>query len=268
MPIKKSNNNLDWNYDIEGEGQTLLFIHGWGVDRRIWRQQLKHFSQYYKVLSVDLPGHGESSWHKVRLDVMAQDIKEILECENICQVIIVGSSLGGMLALKMYDLFPAMIERLIFVGSIPKFAKSQDYPYGLDVARIRKLNTQLNSDYPGVINVFFRSLFTKEERSTRRYKWLQKFRRTDKSPVKQALVEYLDIIENEDLRHVLKKVTIPTQFINGTDDYICNHGAVDYLKKLSPNAQFYIFDKCGHFPFLSKPHEFNEVLENFLKQEM
>ncbi|VAW19751.1 hypothetical protein MNBD_BACTEROID05-348, partial [hydrothermal vent metagenome] len=58
MAQYKGKSTIQWNYDHLGEGETLLFIHGWGVDRRIWRQQTKYFSKKWNVLSVDLPGHG------------------------------------------------------------------------------------------------------------------------------------------------------------------------------------------------------------------
>ncbi len=121
MPMLKSKNGINWNYDIEGQGENLLFIHGRGVDRRIWRQQVKHFSDCYRVVSVDLPGHGESSWEHISLDSMAEDFGEILEKEDIEKVSIVGSSLGGMVALKFYDFHSEKIGRMIFVGSITKF---------------------------------------------------------------------------------------------------------------------------------------------------
>ena len=155
---------------------------------------------------------------------------------------------------------------MIFVGAMPKFSKSEDYPHGLDVNKMRKLGSQLQSDYPSIINVFFRSLFTRQERQTRRFKWLQKFRQTDEAPMKQALSEYLDILEKEDLREVLEKVHVPIQFINGREDEICTKDTVAFLKKLSPKSRFDFFEQCGHFPFLSKPHEFNQVMDDFLKE--
>src|SRR3989338_726223 len=227
MPHIKVYSGINWHYDIEGRGEHLLFLHGWGVDKRIWRQQSKFFSQYYRVMTIDLPGHGKSGWKKINLD--------------------------------------AVIKRLVFVGSMPKFSRSADYPHGLDVNKMRKLGGQLDSDYPSVVNVFFRSLFTREERQTRRFKWLQKFRQFEGVPMKQALVEYLDILEQEDLREVLKKVHVPIQFINGRDDEICNKETVTFLKKVRPESRFDFFEQCGHFPFLSKPYEFNQVVEEFLK---
>ena len=261
-----TNDGIIWHYDIDGEnGEVLLFIHGWGVDKRVWRQQIKYLSGSFRVMTVDLPGHGKTSWQKVSLSHMAHGIKNILAKENIKKVSVIGSSVGGMLALKLYEAHPALIKRLVFVGSMPKFARTQEYPYGLDVLAMRKLGIQLETNYPSTVNVFFRSLFTKEERESRRFKWLQKFRQTDEVPLREALISYLDILEVEDLRETLKRANIPIQFINGTGDTICNRQTVSFLRRLLPRARFDDFEQCGHFPFLSKPHEFNQVLEDFLK---
>lgn len=266
MPYIKTHTGIDWHYDIEGKGEHLLFIHGWGVDKRIWRQQAKFFSEYYRVMTIDLPGHGKSGWQKISLGTMVKDLKTILEVLQFDNVSVIGSSLGGLVALKLYELYPVGIKRLVFVGSMPKFSRSPGYPHGLDVDKMRKLGGQLESDYPSIVNVFFRSLFTKEERQSRRFKWLQKFRETDAVPIKQALVEYLDILEQEDLREVLKKVHVPIQFINGRDDEICTKETVEFLRTLRPESRFDFFEQCGHFPFLSKPYEFNQVVETFLKE--
>jgi len=265
MPYLIAPSGIDWHYEVEGEGDDLLFIHGWGVDRRIWRQQLKYFSRFYRVISVDLPGHGKSQWRKITLEVMAHDLNAILMHEQVKQIDIVGSSLGGLLALKLYEIYPPIVRKLIFVGAMPKFSRSADYPHGLDVARMKKLGGHVDSDYPSIVNIFFRSLFTKEERESRRFKWLQKFRQFDDLPIKQALAEYLDILEKEDLREVLKNIKVPVQFINGREDEICRVETVEFMRKLCPRSQLTYFDQCGHFPFLSKSYEFNEVLEKFLK---
>jgi len=266
MPYLTTSNGINWHYEIEGEGENLLFIHGWGVDRRIWRQQLKYFSAYYRVISVDLPGHGKSEFKKISLEDITRDLMEILNRLRVKKLYVVGSSLGGMVALKLYELFPGVILKIVFVGAMPKFAKSADYPHGLDVERIRKLGNHVNNDYPSIVNIFFRSLFTKQERKTRRFKWLQKFRQFDEAPLKQALAEYLDILEHVDLREVLKRIHVPVQFINGREDEICRAETVEFLQKSCPNSQLKYFEECGHFPFLSKPYEFNEALEQFLKE--
>jgi len=62
MPHLKGHNGFNWHYDIDGEGENLVFLHGWGVDKRIWRQQSKYFLKFYKVTTIDLPGHGQTNW--------------------------------------------------------------------------------------------------------------------------------------------------------------------------------------------------------------
>ena len=264
MPGIMSKSSIEWNYDLAGEGEALVFFHGWGVDLRIWKQQYKHFSNNYKVVSFDLPGHGKSGWQSMLFKDMAEDLNIVMDELGLNNIVSVGSSLGGLLALRLYEISPERFKKMVFVGAVPKFSRSEDFPYGLDVEKIRKLGGQLDTSYPSIVNIFFRSLFTKEERASRRYKWLQKFRQFDEAPMKPALVEYLSILEKEDLTDVLKKIDIPVQFINGEGDTICNMVAVGHLKQLVPEGRFDIFDKCGHFPFLSKPHEFNNILEEFL----
>lgn len=265
MPFLKTKSGINWNYDCEGHGDALVFVHGWGVDKRIWRQQTKYFSQHFRVLTIDLPGHGQSTWLRVSLAQMAEDFNAVTETLNFVRMRIVGSSLGGLLTFKFHALFPEKVQSLTLVGSMPKFSQSDDHPYGLDIERMRILGQQLQSAYPDIVNIFFRSLFTNEERASRRYKWLQKFKKFDGIPEQEALAEYLNILEHEDLREDLKAIKIPLQFINGTEDYICDAETVAFLRSLAPKARFDDFPRCGHFPFLSKPYEFNMLLHDFFK---
>ena len=267
MPQFKAKSGIEWFYDIEGDGEPLIFIHGWGMDRRIWRQQLKYFVQGYKTLSIDLPGHGKSSWGDISFSDMATDIHQIFEYEKLNHVTLVGSSLGGLFALKYFSEFPEKIKRMIFVGSLPKFSKSDDYPHGFDLNEMKKLDMHVDDAYPAIIDIFFRSLFTKQERATRRYKWMQKFKSFDVKPVQMALKSYLHILEHADLRENLKEVNVPMQFINGAEDHICSRETVYFLKEIThTETRFDLFHQCGHFPFLSRAYEFNDIMEAFLKQ--
>lgn len=267
MPVVKTPHGIEWFYESAGEGERrILFIHGWGVDHRIWRQQIKYFQRQARVLAVDLPGHGRSTFVRGSLTEMAQGLRDVLVHTSFAPCHVVGSSLGGLLALKFYELFPGAFRKMTFVGSAPKFSRSEDYPYSLDVPRIRKLAEQVQTRYPGIVEVFFRSLFTREERATRRYLWLQKFRSRDlERPHQNALLDYLEILEKEDLRHVLPGVSLPMQFINGTGDEICTPATVEYIRTIAPQARYDHFERCGHFPFLTQPHLFNSVLADFEK---
>ena len=268
MPYLKTSTGILWNYETKGENEPIVFLHGWGADLRLWNAQAEYFSRGYKVISIDLPGHGRSSWERISLVQITRDLEEISKILNLEKINLVGSSLGGLIAFQWFDLFPKRFKRIILIGAFPKFLQADDYPFGLEPQRLRKLDAQLTTDYPAMVNIFFRSLFTRWERESTCFKYIAQFRKNGIVPLKEALREFLDILEKEDLRPTLSKLSqsaLPIQILNGTDDYICSKDTVGFLKEKLPQARLKLFEDCGHFPFLSQPHAFNAVLEEFLK---
>ncbi len=264
MPYLTSRRGLRWHYDEEGEGPGLLFLHGWSVDRRIWRQQFKVFCGDYRAVALDLPGHGHSAWRPVSLAEMAEDIHELFLRDNGGWRV-VSSSLGGLLAWQLAAHESSRIRALVFTGSLPKFVQNEGAPYGLTPARVLKLKEQLRTEYPAIVRIFFRSLFTQSERNSRRYKWIQTFRRREESPDREALSEFLDILAAADLREVLARCRVPVHMINGTEDYICPRPVFEQMQKDHPVVTLDWVQDCGHFPFLTKPYEFNGKLREFLE---
>ena len=264
MPHLTTKRGLDWHYEVAGEGEAILFIHGFGVSSRLWSTQVEHFSTGFKTITIDLPGHGESGWQDVGLIDMAIDLDFILGKLGIEQVNVVGSSFGGLIGLYLLKICPTRIQRLSFVGSLPKFARGPHYPAGLDIERIRKLSAQFEGDYQAMLEIFFRSLFSKQDRASERFKWIKQFHQEDVVPRREALKKFLNILETEDGRDILAHVNCRVQFINGTEDYIVPVEIMNWMQEMLPMANFDYLDGAGHFPFLIKPKEFNELLEGFL----
>ena len=215
-------------------------------------------------MTIDLPGHGQSGWQDVDLNDMAIDIKFILEKLDLHQVNVVASSFGGLITLKLYKVCPEKLQRVSFVGALPKFARCDNYPAGLDIERIRKLSDQFDGDYATVLDVFFRSLFSKQDRESERFKWIKDFRKSDVIPRREALKKFLDILEHEDLRDILANLQYRVQFISGTEDYICTTEIMQWLESVVVHGRFDDIKGAGHFPFLAQPQEFNRLLEEFL----
>ncbi len=256
---------ISWHYEIHGSGEPILFLHGWGGSLRIWEQQVESFLKKYKVLTIDLPGHGKTEWREVDLEKIAQGISGLLNHLKMNKINFVGNSVGGLLGLKLFELHPEVFKRFVLVDSLPKFLKSKDFPFGLERERIEKLNAQLDTDYPAIVDIFFRSLFVRQERQDGKLSWLMKFRQQDDLPQKEALKKVLDILMEGDLRDTFKKLSVPVLIINGTGDYICSQEAILFLQKELPTACVHFIKNTGHFPFLTKPKEFNEILEGFLR---
>lgn len=256
------------HYQISGQGKPILFIHGFAGSSRWWWQQKNFFENDYQVLTVDLPGHGQSPWERGTLPDIAIDLQGILKTLGWRAINIIASSLGGLVALELYHRIPAQIHRMSLVGSLPKFARSFSYPAGLDIEKIHTLSRQFSGNYVLILDIFFRSLFTLKERESKEFKAIKNLRQSDPVPSRETLKAFLDILERVDLRDRLSSITCPVQFITGTKDYICPPEVMVWVKEQVPRARLDFIDGCGHLPFLTRPQVYNKLLEDFFDHDV
>ena len=264
MPYFKTHRGLDWYYELSGSGETIVMIHGLGGTGRFWQAQQDFLNTDFQVVTLDLPGHGKSGWMPVSLIEMAADIRQMLSSLEIPQFSLIASSMGGLVALELYRMIPQDIMRISLVGSIPKFARANSYPAGLDIDKIHTLSHQFDGDYALMLDIFFRSLFTMKERQSDRFKWVKQLRQTELLPKREALKHCLDILEKTDLRDRMASMICPLQFITGTEDYICPRVVLDWVALHTHNARFDFIEGCGHLPFLIETREYNRLVEDFL----
>src|SRR5262249_39087570 len=94
----RSGDGVPVAYDVRGRGSTaLVFVHGWCCDRFHWRNQVDAFAPDYRVVAIDLGGHGASGANRKTWDVaaLAGDVEAVLRALRLDRVILVGHSMGG-----------------------------------------------------------------------------------------------------------------------------------------------------------------------------
>ena len=263
MPYIETPSGISWFYRAKGEGKTLVFIHGLSFDSEVWLKQLDSFSQY-KVVTLDLPGHGNSTYkEKINL---AEELKFIFDKLGLNSVNIVGHSLGGLLALKLAIDYPKLLGKIILIGANAQFVRSPEYEYGLSQADVEKLRGFIKGNYPEILLVFIRWLFSKAERRQSDFKEIWNLISQRKAwPKKEALEEFLSIIEQENLRSQLSKIDLPALVICGTEDPICPLESANYLGREVKNSRVELFQGCWHLPFLTESKKFNDIAKDFLK---
>lgn len=263
MAFLTTNRGLKWHYETCGQGDAVLLIHGFAGSGHWWKAQQEALEKYHQVITIDLPGHGQSGWMPVTLAEMAIDLRQVLRAAGATQITVVASSFGGLIALELYRLMSSDIMRMSFVGSMPKFARGPQYPAGLDIDRIRTLSGQFDGNYVSILDIFFRSLFTMKERDSARFQEIKKMRAEEMLPQRDALKHFLDMMEKTDLRDRLSSVICPLQFISGREDYICPPAIMGWIGEHAYNARIDIMEGCGHLPFLTDVKEYNRLLEDF-----
>ena len=100
--------NITLNYEDKGKGKVLLFLHGLGSSIKDWDFQVPFFSKNFRVITVDLRGHGDSVMkdNNFGVDFMVNDIKEFLDALKIDNVTFIGFSMGGAIAFQFAYSYP------------------------------------------------------------------------------------------------------------------------------------------------------------------
>ncbi|MEI8012718.1 MAG: alpha/beta fold hydrolase, partial [Candidatus Omnitrophota bacterium] len=227
------------------------------------RWQEEYFSRKGIVMAPDLPGHGVCPWKRETLRDMAHGLAGEFDRRGIRGAAFIASSFGGLVALELWQIRPDFFRAITFAGSVPCFTAGEHMGVGLTRDRIHALGRKLEGDTARILEVFFRSLFTPEEKASPSYAAIKPLHKAMPVPSKEVLRAYLDILAVADLRRVLAGVTVPVQFIYGAEDYICPEALVAPLKGFCLSARVDVLPGCGHVPFISRPAAFNALVTEF-----
>ena len=123
--VVMSSDGVEISFGIKGEGKpAIIFIHGWTNPRTIWEDQMEYFSKDYTAIAIDLPasgksGHNRSNWS---MEVFGNDVISVMDKLEIDQAVLVGFSMGAMVAVETANNFP---DRVIGVVSVDELK----FPY-------------------------------------------------------------------------------------------------------------------------------------------
>ncbi len=118
MPYKEIN-SIKIHYKISGEGHPVVLIHGLSDDLKYWKYLNEYLKDYFKVISIDLRGHGKSEEgredYSIRL--FADDIVNLLKELSIAKTHIIGFSLGGHVSLEIISNYPDIVNKVILIST-------------------------------------------------------------------------------------------------------------------------------------------------------
>ena len=125
---KKTINGITINYELEGEGKTIVFVHGLSDSLAYWKVLSENLKNDYQTLIYDLRGHGESSDddRNTTIDLYQEDLYQLLKSLNIENAVFVGLSLGGNVILNLAVNHPEMVNGLVVMSSFPDFDNAID----------------------------------------------------------------------------------------------------------------------------------------------
>ena len=143
-------NDICINYQIEGDGKTIVFVHGLSDNLNYWNILTTELKNDFQVLSFDLRGHGESTDNdsKTSIDLYQDDLYQLLKALNIDNAVFVGLSLGGNIILDLALNHPEMVNGLIVMSSFSEQSERlskifKDFEDGIDNGFVEFFDTIL-----------------------------------------------------------------------------------------------------------------------------
>ncbi|QFI54962.1 alpha/beta fold hydrolase [Aeromonas simiae] len=238
-----------------GEGPLLLFLHGLGSSSLDWQAQLEYFSPHYRAVALDLRGHGLNV-QEGALDVpsLADDVVHWLD-DQPGQVVIVGLSLGAMVALEVALARPSRIEGMMLINGFAEFSLDNEADRARFAQRLKWLR------WVGMWPLAWwlgRELFPLPEQGALRHTFRQRFRRNRKR-VYRALLEALP---GWSVRARLSGLTMPVALVSSTVDYLPLASRVAQFASL-PDGRIFTPEGRHAWP-AEDPAACNQLLERFL----
>ena len=251
-----------------GYGPDVVLLHGWGMNSDIWEDVVDGLEDSYRITVVDLPGHGRSNGNSVdtadfTLKNIAKQISDVLPVDCI----VVGWSLGGLVAMQMALDYPDRVKKLVLVASTPQFVKDESWPDATDAEVLDGFAGDLQKDYQNTMKRFIAiqtmgSNNAREEQQIMRDRVFRYGR-----PQLTALEGGLRILRETNLRPRLSNLKCPCLLLTGEHDSLFRQSAVNQTLPLIKDARLAVIKGAGHAPFLSHSKEFILALKNYLENE-
>lgn len=243
-------------YATRGAGPVMAFLHPVGLRGAFWDEVVSELEFSFRLIAIDLPGHGESDVPHApfSLDDMARDVVELLSVLAQEPCILVGCSMGGMVAQGVVLQAPAALRGLVLSNT------SHQRPPEANEA-LRKRAAKARIGMPAVHDDTIERWFSPEFRArrpdavARASRWL-----LDGDPVVHAWG--WEAMANLTYGERLAGVAVPALVLAGSDDRSVSAAASDALTKVFPSARQHVF-KAGHLPPLEVAAEYAQVLRDF-----
>jgi pimeloyl-ACP methyl ester carboxylesterase len=260
MPTIRTN-DVTLYYEEMGQGDPLLLLHGLGSSTEDWYFQMEPFSQHFRVIALDLRGHGRSSKPPgpYSIPMFADDIAACLNALQIPSAHILGISLGGMIAFQLALNAPAMVKSLIIVNSVPAMVVrnfADRWQLWQRSAIIELMGVRRMGEYLAV------RLFPKPEQAELRQAMIERWARNDKPAYQAAMRSFI----GWDVMDQLAAIACPTLVISADEDYWPVVEKELYTAKL-PNARLLVVDDSRHATPVDQPDIFNTAVLEFLDSE-
>jgi len=263
MPVETVNGTHLY-YEEDGDGVPIVFLHGVLMGSRFFVEQQAGLSAEYQPIVLDFRGHGRSAKPDTghTLPTYATDLEAFLESRGLEDIVLVGWSMGSLVAWEYIDQFGTdRLRGFVSVEQQPLDLEQQGYEHGVfDFDELVDLMELAQTDHHELGTVLIDQMFAADPAPDVRRLVFDEIARVPPA-IKSAIFFDQSV---RDYRDVLDDVDVPTLVCVGEDDTLLDPAGVEFVAEQIPNADTERFEKSGHCPFLEEPERFNRILAEFI----
>jgi pimeloyl-ACP methyl ester carboxylesterase len=244
-------------YEVRGEGTpALVFVHCWACNRGFWREQVEPFAADHRVVTLDLPGHGDSGRGRAEwtLEAYAEDVVRVVDALGLERLVLVGHSMGGPVSLLAAARLPGRATGVLCVDTL------HDADFQWPREAIEQWIASYDADYEAVMGGAIAAMVPSGGELQR---WITtQALAADRAAMRALLPEF----PRFDLGAALAAAQVPVRCVNAAPA-----GEMTFATAIETNRRYGDFDAVlmegvGHYPHLERPDEFNRHLRELLPQ--
>lgn len=274
MPHVTTNDGVNLAYQEAGKGQPVVLLHGWSQSAALFKHQMETLSDRYRMIAVDLRGHGESDKPDFgyRMGRLAKDLHDFLTALKLKDIILVGHSMGCSVSWGYLDLFgDKLIKKLVLIDE-PAWVMTTP-----DMTDEEKANLGGIADAEGTVGLylglrgpdatavtqgFVGSMLTPDIPADIKAWIMEENFKFPREHAAELALHHICI----DWRDVIQRIKVPTLVIGGKASHVPWQSQI-WIHEQIPNSELMIYeaDEGGsHFMFLENPEKFNQMMIDFV----
>lgn len=266
MPYLATSDNVDLYYEERGTGTPVVLIHGWTCNRKFFDGTTSALREDYRVVSLDLRGHGDSGrpQHGLTMARLATDVRELVTFLDLAPATMVGWSMGAHVIFEYVSRFGSDdLERAITIDMTPRLLTDEEWDLGLYGAFDHEANMEtLATITPGwdrVAGDVFRDLLQTLDEDD--LEWV--IAESEKTPTNTAVNLWV-AMATADYRSSLSEIEVPTLVTYGEESALYSPETAEFIAEEVPDAEVVGFEGVGHGLPVGQPGRLADEIAAFV----
>ena len=238
---------------------AMVFANSLGTDLRVWDALLPHLAGRFRLVRYDQRGHGltDLGAEPFGIDLLADDLAALLDGLGVGRAVVVGLSIGGMIAQRLAAARPELVRALVLMDTAHRIGTAETWR-----ARIEAVEA---GGIAGIADAILERWFAAGFRATRPDElagWRNMLVRTPE----EGYLGCCAALRDADLTAATRALRVPTLCLVGEEDGATPPALVRELAGLIAGARFHVVPEAGHLPCVERPDAVAAAIDGFIRE--